>query len=119
MTFAALEQRQALGQFLMPPRIINFMASLFEHRPHKVKLLDPGAGIGASLGGTRSATLSSQRATSRNSHDSLRGGFLLDPGDRTNLRRLRIGVPGCVEIISPDDPQNLKQVTQKRILHVG
>jgi adenine-specific DNA-methyltransferase len=46
MTSASLEQRQALGQFLTPPGIANFMASLFEHHPHEVKLLDPGAGIG-------------------------------------------------------------------------
>jgi adenine-specific DNA-methyltransferase len=47
MTSAALEQRQALGQFLTPPGIANFMASLFEHHPPEVKLLDPGAGTGA------------------------------------------------------------------------
>ncbi len=46
MISAALEQRQALGQFLTPPGIANFMASLFERHPHEVKLLDPGAGTG-------------------------------------------------------------------------
>jgi adenine-specific DNA-methyltransferase len=47
MISAALEQRQALGQFLTPPGIANFMASLFERRPHELKLLDPGAGAGS------------------------------------------------------------------------
>lgn len=47
MTSAALEQRQALGQFLTPPGIANFMASLFERHPPELKLLDPGAGTGS------------------------------------------------------------------------
>jgi adenine-specific DNA-methyltransferase len=46
MISAALEQRQALGQFLTPPQIADFMASLFERRPHELKVLDPGAGTG-------------------------------------------------------------------------
>ena len=41
-------QRQGeLGQFLTPPSVASFMASLFEPLPAKVELLDAGAGAGA------------------------------------------------------------------------
>lgn len=38
--------RKARGQFLTPKQISSFMAELFEPKPGKVRLLDPGAGTG-------------------------------------------------------------------------
>ena len=40
-------RRSAMGQFLTPAPIANFMASLFENRKATIRLLDPGAGIGS------------------------------------------------------------------------
>lgn len=40
--------RAELGQFLTPPRIATFMASIFSvRRKNMVRLLDPGAGVGS------------------------------------------------------------------------
>ncbi len=41
------ERRSALGQFMTPSRIAEFMASLFRRWPSHCRLLDPGAGIGS------------------------------------------------------------------------
>lgn len=41
------DRRADLGQFMTPSAIADFMASLFEHWPADIKLLDPGAGIGS------------------------------------------------------------------------
>lgn len=41
-----LDHRSQLGQFLTPPRIARFMASLFNDSPATVRLLDAGAGVG-------------------------------------------------------------------------
>jgi adenine-specific DNA-methyltransferase len=41
------ERRAALGQFMTPVPIANFMASLFQNWPEECRLLDPGAGIGS------------------------------------------------------------------------
>ena len=40
------ERRHELGQFLTPPPVANFMASLFETRWRELDLLDAGAGNG-------------------------------------------------------------------------
>lgn len=39
--------RSAIGQFLTPVAIAEFMSSMFENGPLRVKILDPGAGAGA------------------------------------------------------------------------
>src|SRR6266571_2786288 len=39
--------RSELGQFLTPPPVARLMASLFEHRPHTIRLLDAGCGVGS------------------------------------------------------------------------
>ena len=41
------ERRSALGQFMTPSAIADFMASLFRYWPAESRLLDPGAGIGS------------------------------------------------------------------------
>lgn len=41
------ERRSELGQFLTPPHVAEFMASIFESLPHEIELLDAGAGVGA------------------------------------------------------------------------
>jgi adenine-specific DNA-methyltransferase len=41
------KRRGALGQFMTPSAIANFMASMFKKWPDRVDLLDPGAGIGS------------------------------------------------------------------------
>ena len=41
------QERSSLGQYMTPAPITNFMASLFDHFPKDIKLLDPGAGIGS------------------------------------------------------------------------
>jgi len=48
-TFVAPSQdrRHELGQFLTPPPVADFMASLFEARWQELNLLDAGAGDGA------------------------------------------------------------------------
>ena len=40
-------RRSALGQFMTPSTIADFMASLFQRWPAHVQLLDPGAGVGS------------------------------------------------------------------------
>ncbi len=40
------EKRHELGQFLSPPPVARFMASLFEQAPADVRILDAGAGAG-------------------------------------------------------------------------
>ena len=40
-------RRSQLGQFMTPTGIADFMASLFTRWPDRVRLLDPGAGIGS------------------------------------------------------------------------
>ena len=43
-----LQRRSELGQFMTPPQIANFMASLFDFSKYNdIRLLDPGAGQGA------------------------------------------------------------------------
>lgn len=39
-------RRSELGQFLTPPKVARFMASLFGTLPPKVRVLDAGAGVG-------------------------------------------------------------------------
>jgi adenine-specific DNA-methyltransferase len=47
-TLSTARKRKAeLGQFLTPPPVADFMASLFEPLPKVVRLLDAGAGAGA------------------------------------------------------------------------
>jgi len=41
------QRRGALGQFMTPAMIADFMASMFKKWPVRVDLLDPGAGIGS------------------------------------------------------------------------
>ena len=41
------KRKAELGQFLTPPPIAEFMASLFEPMPELVRILDAGAGAGA------------------------------------------------------------------------
>lgn len=43
------DDRSEIGQFLTPVAIAQFMSSMFETGPRKVRLLDPGAGAGALL----------------------------------------------------------------------
>ena len=40
-------RRGELGQFMTPSNIADFMASLFQHWPKNIRLLDPGAGVGS------------------------------------------------------------------------
>jgi tRNA1(Val) A37 N6-methylase TrmN6 len=40
-------KRSQLGQFMTPTATADFMASLFECWPNRIRLLDPGAGIGS------------------------------------------------------------------------
>lgn len=40
-------RRSALGQFMTPTPIADFMAALFRTWPQRIRLLDPGAGIGS------------------------------------------------------------------------
>lgn len=51
--------RSAIGQFLTPVAIAQFMSSMFENVPQDVRILDPGAGAGV-LFGTCVETLISQ-----------------------------------------------------------
>src|ERR1043166_823027 len=41
------EIRSAFGQYMTPIGIAEFMCSLFQNIPKKIKLLDPGAGVGS------------------------------------------------------------------------
>ncbi len=41
------KRRSKLGQFMTPAKIAGFMAQMFETIPRDVRLLDPGAGMGA------------------------------------------------------------------------
>lgn len=41
------KRRSALGQFMTPTEIARFMAGLFENFEGEIRLLDPGAGVGA------------------------------------------------------------------------
>src|SRR5581483_11377844 len=41
------QRRAALGQFMTPSAIAEFMASLFQRWPQHIRLLDPGAGVGS------------------------------------------------------------------------
>ncbi len=41
------ERKEALGQFLTPPPVADFMASLFDGLPATIRLIDAGAGAGA------------------------------------------------------------------------
>ena len=43
----AIEHKTCLGQYFTPYPIARFMASLFPVTDQKIRLLDPGAGIGA------------------------------------------------------------------------
>ena len=43
----AIEHKARLGQYFTPYPIARFMASLFPVTDQKIRLLDPGAGIGA------------------------------------------------------------------------
>lgn len=43
---SSAEARKRRGQFFTPPTVARFMASLFGKFPQRVRLLDPGAGIG-------------------------------------------------------------------------
>ncbi len=40
-------RRGELGQFLTPPAVAQFMASMFEARGRSLRLFDPGAGVGS------------------------------------------------------------------------
>ena len=40
-------RRGKLGQFMTPPPVAKFMASLFKQTPQNMSLLDPGAGVGS------------------------------------------------------------------------
>lgn len=42
-----VERRSALGQFMTPANVAEFMASNFDDLPDEVRLLDAGAGMGA------------------------------------------------------------------------
>ena len=43
----AYSRKAALGQFMTPPHVARFMASLFSHVGGAVRLLDAGAGVGS------------------------------------------------------------------------
>ncbi len=43
---ASRVERSEIGQFLTPVAIARFMSSMYEPGPRKVRILDPGAGIG-------------------------------------------------------------------------
>ena len=42
----SLNHKETFGQYFTPYPIANFMSSLFPETDKKIKLLDPGAGIG-------------------------------------------------------------------------
>ena len=42
----SLNHKETFGQYFTPYPIANFMSSLFPATDKKIKLLDPGAGIG-------------------------------------------------------------------------
>lgn len=42
----SIHHKEALGQYFTPYSIAKFMSSLFPVTDKKIKLLDPGAGIG-------------------------------------------------------------------------
>ena len=55
---AARRRQGALGQFLTPSPVADFMASLFGPLPRVVRLLDAGAGAGAGAGALTAAFIS-------------------------------------------------------------
>ncbi|WP_437974946.1 N-6 DNA methylase [Sorangium sp. So ce295] len=75
--------RSELGQFLTPPPVASFMASLFERSCEEVRVLDAGAGVGSLLAAftakacAREVRPSAIRAT----------GFEIDPRLAARLRR--------------------------------
>jgi adenine-specific DNA-methyltransferase len=79
----APERRSALGQFMTPPPVAGFMASLFHRLEGDVRVLDAGAGVGSLLAAFTSEALNRTR-----SPRSIRAtAFELDPHLAIHLRR--------------------------------
>jgi adenine-specific DNA-methyltransferase len=76
------ERRSALGQFMTPPAVAGFMASLFRRLNGDVRVLDAGAGVGSLLAAFSAEALA--RASSpRSIHATA---FELDPDLAAALR---------------------------------
>lgn len=75
--------KRAFGQYMTPARVASFMASLFPSPTNKVKLLDPGAGVG-SLTSALIAHLIEDSTSVRNVHIDA---YEIDPALQTSLTR--------------------------------
>lgn len=75
--------RSELGQFLTPPPVASFMASLFERSCEEIRVLDAGAGVGSLL-----ATFTASACARRIRPSAIRAtGFEIDPRLAAYLRR--------------------------------
>ncbi|WP_438039889.1 Eco57I restriction-modification methylase domain-containing protein [Sorangium sp. So ce128] len=75
--------RSALGQFLTPPPVASFMASLFERSCEEIRVLDAGAGVGSLL-----AAFTAEACARRVRPSAIRAtGFEIDPRLAAYLRR--------------------------------
>jgi adenine-specific DNA-methyltransferase len=77
------ERRSALGQFMTPPPVGSFMASLFHRLEGDVRVLDAGAGVGSLLAAFTAEALDRSRLP-RTIHATA---FELDPDLAAELRR--------------------------------
>ncbi|WP_437527277.1 Eco57I restriction-modification methylase domain-containing protein [Sorangium sp. So ce726] len=75
--------RSELGQFLTPPPVASFMASLFERSCEEIRVLDAGAGVGSLL-----AAFTASACARRMRPSAIRAtGFEIDPRLAAYLRR--------------------------------
>ncbi|WP_437546239.1 Eco57I restriction-modification methylase domain-containing protein [Sorangium sp. So ce367] len=75
--------RSELGQFLTPPPVASFMASLFELSCEEIRVLDAGAGVGSLL-----AAFTASACARRIRPSAIRAtGFEIDPRLAAYLRR--------------------------------
>ncbi|MDC0684138.1 Eco57I restriction-modification methylase domain-containing protein [Sorangium atrum] len=75
--------RSELGQFLTPPPVASFMASLFERSCEEIRVLDAGAGVGSLL-----AAFTASACARRIRPSAIRAtGFEIDPRLAAYLRR--------------------------------
>ncbi|WP_437832668.1 Eco57I restriction-modification methylase domain-containing protein [Sorangium sp. So ce1153] len=81
-------RRSELGQFLTPPRLASFMASLFQELGGSVRVLDAGAGVG-----TLTAALVAEACSRPAPPTDIRAvGYELDPA---MVKRLSKGMRAC------------------------
>jgi adenine-specific DNA-methyltransferase len=100
-------RRAAFGQFMTPPPVVRFMASLFEHRGPSMRLLDAGAGVGSLTAafvealagwGDRPRELS----VTAYEVDHLLAGYLRETLDLCEAECRRLGVAFSGEVIEED-----------------